>query len=222
MVIVCPSTNPCPEDKLVDYAKKLQKMGVEFLHCDVMDGEFVDNACLPASLIKQVSLNSLINLDIHLMVKNPLAKLKEYLDINANYITVHYEAFENSADIFNAIDKIHKRGMLAGISIKPSTPVDAIFKLLPLIDLVLVMSVEPGKSGQEFIPEVIDKIRTLKEISKKNKFNFKIEVDGGINLNNAKSVIDAGANMLVMGSAFYNATDKKALLKAIKLLNNVN
>ncbi len=222
MVIVCPSTNPCPEDKLVEYAKKLQNLGVEFLHCDVMDGKFVDNTCLPANLIRQVSLNSLINLDIHLMVENPLEKLKEYIDINANYITLHYEAFKNPTDISRAIDMIHTRSILAGISIKPNTPVEAIFKLLPLIDLVLIMSVEPGRSGQEFIPESLDKIRTLKEIAKKNKFNIKIEVDGGINLNNMKSVIDAGANMLVMGSAFYNAKDKKKMLKAINLIKGIN
>lgn len=216
MVTVCPSTNPCPEDKLVAYAKELQQMNVEFLHCDVMDGEFVENKCLPASLIKEISNNTIINLDIHLMVSNPLQKLKEYIDINANYITVHFEAFNNKKEIIKAIDIIHARGILAGISIKPTTPVSAITSLLPLVDLVLVMSVQPGASGQKFIPTSIEKIRKLKNIAHKNKLLFKIEVDGGINEDNAQLVINAGANMLVMGTAFYNSSNRKQLLNNIQ------
>lgn len=220
MIKLAPSTNPSPEDELLDYAKKLQSIGVEFLHCDVMDGEFVENYCLPASLIKEISDNTLLNLDIHLMIERPLEKLKHYLDINANFITVHYEAFSSPSEILKAITLIQKKGILAGISIKPSTSIREIMGFLPLIDLVLVMSVQPGKSGQSFMPEVLDKITKLKQIATKNSLRYKIEVDGGINLDNAQQVVNAGADILVMGSAFYNSNDKQELLNKVQGLKN--
>jgi len=219
MINVCPSTNPCPEENLVGYVKELQSMGVEILHCDVMDGEFVPAKCLPIELIKEVSRNTLMALDVHLMITSPLGKIKDYLKLPINYLTVHFEAFENKNDLLKAINVIHDAGKLAGISIKPNTNVEEIEEYLPFVDLVLLMSVEPGKSGQKFMPETLDKIVKLKDKKKKNGLNFKIEVDGGINLDNAKSVVMAGAEMLVMGNAFYTAENKKELLNKVQNLD---
>lgn len=219
MIRVCPSTNPCPEDMLVQYAKDLQSMGVEVLHCDVMDGNFVASKCLPIELISEVSRNTLMALDVHLMISSPLRRVKDFLKLPITYLTVHYEAFENEKDLIRTIDEIHSVGKLAGISVKPNTSIEEIKELLPLVDLVLIMSVEPGKSGQKFIAETLIKIKELSDIKQKNGLNLMIEVDGGINLDNAKLVIDAGAEMLVMGNAFYTAKNKKELLEKVQRLD---
>ena len=159
MIRVMPSSNPSDEKELVNYAKELQSIGVDFLHCDVMDGKFVPAKCLPIELIREVSLNTLLGLDIHLMIENPLETLEQYCKLRANFITLHYESFENSKDLLKAIDMIKAKKILVGISIKPSTDVSKISAYLPLIDMVLVMSVEPGKSGQQFMPMALEKIK---------------------------------------------------------------
>ena len=216
MIKVCPSTNPCPERDIVRYVKQLQNMGVEMLHIDVMDGEFVENKCMQPIIIKQIKQNTLMQLEAHLMVKEPLEKLNEYLNIGLNYITIHYEAFENKQDFLKAISKIHDKNKLVGISIKPSTHISAIINYLPLVDLVLIMSVEPGKSGQKFMPEVLEKIQALSLIREKNKFNFKIEIDGGVNLDNIQKIVDYGTDLAVVGSALYNSEDKQSFIITIE------
>lgn len=218
MIRVCPSTNPCPEDKLVEYVKELQSLGVEMLHCDVMDGYFVPAKCLSLELLKEVSKNTLMALDVHLMISNPKAQVKNYLTLPLSYLTIHYEAFENKKDMLKVIEQIHNAGKLAGISIKPNTNVEEIEAYLPYIDLVLVMSVEPGKSGQKFMLDALDKIKALDTIKKEKDLNFKIEIDGGINLENAEDVVMAGAQMLVMGNAFYNTESRKELLEKVENL----
>ena len=216
MISVCPSTNPSPEDKLIDYVKELQSLGVEILHCDVMDGNFVPAKCLDLGLLKEVAMNTLMALDVHLMVALPLGKLDSYLKLPVSYLTVHYEAMQNEKELFRAIEKIQSAGKLAGISIKPQTDISKIEKYLELVDLVLVMTVEPGKSGQKFMPECLTKIKELDALKKEKGLNFKIEVDGGINSETAKQVVSAGAEMLVMGNALYTASDKKKLINEIE------
>jgi len=218
MIRVCPSTNPCPEDKLVEYVKELQSIGVEVLHCDVMDGNFVPAKCLSLELLEEVSKNTLMALDVHLMISNPKAQVKNYLTLPLSYLTIHYEAFENKKDMLKVIEQIHNAGKLAGISIKPNTNVEELEEYLPLIDLVLVMSVEPGKSGQKFLLDALDKIKALDIIKKEKNLTFKIEVDGGINFENAEDVVMAGAQMLVMGNAFYNTENRKELLEKVENL----
>ena len=216
MIKICPSTNPCPEKDIVKYVRELQSLGLEILQIDIMDGEFVSASCMPIIKIKERKQNSLMQTEAHLMVKEPLEKLDEYLKLGLNYITIHYEAFENKQDFLKAINKIHDKNKLVGISIKPSTHISAIINYLPLVDLVLIMSVEPGKSGQKFMPEALEKVQVLNLIREKNKFRFKIEIDGGVNIDNIQSIVNAGADMVVVGSALYNSADRKSFINTMK------
>ena len=214
-VYVSVSTDPVKNfGEVVDYAKDMQGKA-DLLHCDVMDGKFVKKKNYDFNLIDSVNQNSLIMLDVHLMCSEPLESIDEYLSAGANIITVHYEAFKDKNDIVKAIEKIHKAKALAGISISPSTPVKEIKMYINNVDVVLVMSVVPGASGQSFIVESIDKIRELDQIRKGNNYGYKIEVDGGVNPDNVKEIVQAGADMIVSGSFIYNAKDR---LKAIKSL----
>jgi len=213
MIKVLPSTNPCPEKDLLDYAKMLDKLKVEYLHCDVMDGEFVENTCLDFETLKIIRDNSNMLLDIHLMVANTKEYVEKYATLKPSIITIHYESPRSTSELLKIMEYIRSKDILVGLSIKPNTPVEMIERFLTKIDLLLIMSVEPGKSGQSFIEESIDKIKKAKQLVG-NK-NIIIEVDGGINENNYKEIVNAGANFLVMGSAFYNAKDKLKLLSTI-------
>ena len=213
MIKVLPSSNPCPEDNLLEYAKSLSSLGIEYLHCDVMDGNFVENKCLDFETLKNVRNNSNILLDVHLMTENTFENVKKYAEIKPNIITFHYESPKSYKEIKKIIAFLKSKDILVGVSIKPNTPIDMIESLIEDIDLLLIMSVEPGKSGQKFIQESIDKIKKAKELIKGK--DIILEVDGGINLVNFKEVIEAGAEFLVMGSAFYNEKNKSMLLKAI-------
>lgn len=214
-VYVSVSTDPVKEYQgVLEYAKKLQGHA-DFLHCDVMDGKFVERMTFDAGLVSNINQNSLIALDVHLMCDEPLSMVEDYLHAGANIITVHYEAFKNKNDIVQAIKTIKNAGALAGISFKPLTKIREFKVYLHDVDLVLVMSVEPGLSGQKFMPEALDNIKELDRIRRENNYNFKIEVDGGVNGTNASEIIEAGADMLVSGSYIYNSDNK---IKAIARL----
>ncbi len=215
MIKVSASTNPPKEQDLVKYVKELQTSGVDMLHCDVMDTNFVDNSCLSYDLLKEVKKNTLLPLDIHLMVNEPLKAVKKYAKLGAMYITVHYEAFE-WRDVFEkAVKVIRNSGAMVGISIKPTTLVKEIVPLLPLVDLVLIMGVEPGKSGQKTLSNTHRKIEELREIIRNNNYNVLISVDGGINLDNVKLMYNSGANIVVMGSALYKADNRAKVVETI-------
>lgn len=213
MIKILPSTNPCPEDELVQYAKDISNLGIDYIHCDVMDGEFVENKCLPIELIEKVRNNVNILLDIHLMVSNNLAYVKKCIKLKPNIITIHYESPRNVKEIYKIAKLIKSKDILFGMSIKPNTPIEMLEQFIDILDLILIMSVEPGKSGQDFIESSIERIE------KANKMiggrDIILEVDGGINEKNIKSVINAGAKFLVMGSAFYKSKDKTKLLKIL-------
>lgn len=213
------STDPLPGyQEIIDYAKEMQGHA-DFLHCDVMDGDFVPKYTFDENLIRNINQASLIMLDVHLMTKEPLNKVESYVDSGANFVTVHYEAFSDKNDIIKAINLIRKKKALAGISFKPATKIKDVKPFLYDVDLVLVMSVEPGMSGQKFIPESIKKIEELNEFRIKNNLSFKISVDGGVNEENAKQIVDAGADILVSGSYVYKSQDK---INAIKNLRQEN
>jgi ribulose-phosphate 3-epimerase len=183
---------------------------------DVMDGNFVENRCLNADLVKQVNDNSLIPLDVHLMVKTPKDHIINYINAGANIITIHYESYENITDLLEDVNLIKTtNNTLVGISLKPDTDISAISHILKLFDLVLIMSVVPGKSGQKFIEQSLNKIKELKSIIVENKYNTLIEVDGGVNLDNASSIVNAGADILVMGNALYKAEDRKSIIDLV-------
>lgn len=188
-------------------------MGVEYLHCDVMDGKFVTSTCLDLETITNVRNNCNILLDVHLMVDKPHKVINNYIAIKPNIITVHYEAVKNKRQLRKLSKLVRSKDILFGVSIKPDTSVSNLIDLAEYIDLILIMSVEPGKSGQTFIESSMQKIRDAKALA--NNKDIIIEVDGGINLDNYKQIVKAGADFLVMGNAFYKATNKQELLNTI-------
>lgn len=215
-VYVSVSLDPVKEySKMVEYAKVLQGHA-DLLHCDIMDGKFVERKTFDENLVNNINQNCLTMLDVHLMCDEPLKMIDEYIKAGANIITIHYEAFEDKNEIVESFAKIKKANALAGISLKPNTPVKDIKMFLHDVDLVLVMSVEPGLSGQKFMPNALDKIKELDNIRKNNDFNYKIGVDGGIDETTAKECINAGVDILVSGSYIYNSKDYKAAIQNLK------
>lgn len=212
MARISPSSNPEKEDNLVNYVKELQSYGADFMHMDVMDGKFVSNSCLNPELVFDVNNNSVIPLDVHLMVENPRNNILNYINAGANIITIHYESYKNITNLLEDVAIVRNTNTLVGISINPDTDISAIAHILKLFDLVLIMSVVPGKSGQKFIESSLDKIKSLKKMITDAGLNTIIEVDGGVNMDNAKDVVKAGADILVMGSALYKAEDRKSVI----------
>jgi ribulose-phosphate 3-epimerase len=184
-------------DNLFHYIKILNKENIDYIHIDMMDGVFVPNKSFTYEEIKFIIDNINRPIDVHLMVKDIDNYIKDYLMYDTEYITIHYEAMID----LKPIAKIKSHGIKCGISIKPDTNVEHIYDLLDKIDLVLIMSVEPGKGGQEFIPNTLDKISKLKDEIKRRKLNVKISVDGGITEKAGKQSLKRGADMLVIGSA---------------------
>lgn len=216
-VYISVSTDPVKEyQAVVEYAKALQGKA-DMLHCDIMDGEFVSRKTYDDKLVKNINDNSLIMLDVHLMVEEPFEKIEDYLKAGANILTVHYEAFKDKNQLIKALHLIKSYNALAGLSFSPSTKVKDIKLFAHDYDVILVMSVVPGASGQSFMPEALDRIKELDQFRKNNNYKFKIEVDGGVNESNAKQIIDAGADILVSGSYVFKAENKK---KAIEKLKN--
>jgi len=180
--------------------KKLQKAKADLIHVDVMDGHFVPNLTIGPPVIKALKKYSKIPFDVHLMISPVHKYIKDYALAGADIITIHPEATKNIDSSISLIKKLKKK---VGLSLNPNSSIEIINKYLGDIDLVLIMSVHPGFGGQKFIPKILKKIKKLKKIKDKKKYNFDIEVDGGINFSNSKLVKDAGANILVSGTTVF-------------------
>lgn len=215
-LLIAPSTEPSPIDQLPEYLVELEKAGADWLHCDVMDGEFVPNTTFDEMVLNIISKRTKLPKDVHLMIAEPLQRISSFARAGADIITVHYEALANAQAITTAITKIHKLNKKAGLSIKPNTSVELLIPYLDKLDLVLVMSVEPGMSGQSFLPNSLDKIKWLKEYKDKNNLQFLIEVDGGVNIHNIQFIKEAGANVVVSGSAIFKALDRTEYISSLR------
>ena len=174
------------------------------VHVDVMDGHYVPNLTIGPPVIKSLRKHTQLKFDVHLMIAPVHKYIKDYAEAGADIITIHPEATDSLQDSINKIRELKKK---VGISLNPETKIDIIEKFLNQIDLVLIMSVNPGFGGQKFMPEVLEKVKKLKKIREDNKFNYDIEIDGGINFENSKSAIEAGANILVSGTTIFKSND---------------
>ena len=214
---ISPSILSADFNQLGNEIKRLEEAGADMIHVDVMDGHFVPNLTMGPPVIKALRKYTKLPFDVHLMISPVHKYIKDYADAGADIITIHPETTDNLEDSIQHIKKLNKK---IGISLNPGTQVEVIKKFLEKIDLVLIMSVNPGFGGQKFIPEVLVKIKELKKIKDQQNLNFDIEVDGGINFDNNKLVIEAGANILVSGTTIFknnNGNIKKNIdtLKAI-------
>lgn len=201
------STDP-PENliQLNKYVKQVEKY-VDFLHFDIMDGKFVERTTYTHKDIEFTKLNTLLVFDVHLMIEHPEKYIKNYAKAGANIITIHYESFEDKDLLVRTLNEIKRNNCLVGLSINPDTNEHEIHDYLPFVDLVLVMSVYPGKSGQKFIEDTYDKVQNLRKIKEERNLNFLIEVDGGIDNNIAPKLNIYGADIIVSGSYLYNNKD---------------
>lgn len=215
MIKIAPSILSSDFSKLGEEVSKLQGMGADMVHIDVMDGHFVPNITLGPSVIKSIRNYSDLEFDVHLMISNPENYIEDFANAGADIITIHTEASLHLDRLVQMIKKFDKK---AGVALNPATQLCEIEYVLPYLDMVVIMSVNPGFGGQKFIEGSIEKIQQLREMITKKNLTVEIEVDGGITLENAKKVIDAGADILVAGSAIFKSENPKDVVNKLKTI----
>ena len=214
---ISPSILSADFSQLGKEIKKLEDSGADMIHVDVMDGHFVPNLTIGPPVIKALKKNSLLPFDVHLMISPVHKYIESYASAGADIITIHPEA---TNDLLGSINKIKEFKKKVGISLNPETKIEIVEKLLDQIDLILIMSVNPGFGGQKFMPEVLDKVKKLDEIRKNLKLNFVIEIDGGINFENSKLAIKSGVDILVSGTTIFK-NNNGDIKKNIDLLRSI-
>ena len=214
---ISPSILSADFSQLGNEIKKLEQAGADMIHVDVMDGHFVPNLTIGPPVIKTLRSFTKIPFDVHLMIKPVHKYIKSYAEAGADIITIHPEATDS---LINSIKHIKELGKKVGVSLNPETKTNIVEEFLTEVDLVLIMSVHPGFGGQKFIPEVLNKIKEMKNIKLKKNLKFDIEVDGGIDFNNSKSVVEAGANILVSGTTIFKSNNGD-IKKNIDILRSI-
>ena len=213
MVKISPSVLAADLSNLASEVKDIEASGADMVHLDVMDGMFVTNISFGLPVIQSLRSKTNIIFDVHLMIDAPERYADRFIEAGADILTFHLEACKDSSDL---LARIREQGVMAGISIKPGTPVEEVYPYLDQCDMVLVMTVEPGYGGQKLIPETLEKVTKIKAEAEMRGLNIEIQVDGGINGENAKDAISAGATILVAGSSVFGKTDRKAAIDALR------
>lgn len=214
MIKVAPSILSADFAKIYEAVKMLEQAGADYIHCDVMDGTFVPNITFGQYMIRDLCKYTHLPLDVHLMVQSPERYIEDFANAGADIITVHAEA---TVHLDRTLQQIRSTGKKCGVSLNPHTPLDVLEYVLDDLDMVLLMSVNPGFGGQSFIPSSLKKAKKLKSMIDERNLNIDIEMDGGIGAHNAKEVIDAGVNVIVAGNAIFSAEDPKQMISQLKL-----
>ncbi len=212
MAKVAPSILSADFSKLGTDVHEICEFGADYIHVDVMDGAFVPNISFGAGVMKSLNNVATIPYDVHLMIEDPDRYIEDFVTPNTEFITVHQEACRH---LDRTIQHIHSTGMKAGVALNPATPIVMVEDVLDKVDMILIMSVNPGFGGQKFIPRALDKIRRLDEIRKANGYDFVIEVDGGVNLQNCEELKSVGTDILVAGSAVFKVEDRKEAIAVL-------
>lgn len=213
MIKVAPSILSADFAKLADEIKEVEEGGADYIHVDVMDGHFVPNITIGPLIVEAIRPVTTLPLDVHLMIENPDQYIPVFAKAGADIISVHVEACPH---LHRTIQLIKQYGIRAGVVLNPATPIDQVKHILEDIDLILLMTVNPGFGGQEFIRSVLPKIEHISQVIENRRLSIEIEVDGGINADTARLCVEAGANVLVAGSSIYSQSDRKAAIEAIK------
>lgn len=213
MIKLAPSILSADFARLLEDVKKVEKAGCEYLHIDVMDGHFVPNITLGPGIVKSLRKDVNMVFDAHLMIENPDNYIKEFADAGCDIIVVHQEACTH---LHRTIQNIKSHGIKAGVALNPATPIETIKYVLQDVDMVLLMSVNPGFGGQSYIPVVTEKIKELKALIDEMNLDIDIEVDGGVKPSNIAEVVNAGANVIVAGSAIFNAGNIYEAVKSLR------